>query len=65
MSTNEEEGFSTIVFNAVMCFFLGGLALMWGLDDIYSTLGHVNPFGYFDCGGLVTLAYAIILCLKA
>ena len=32
MSTNEEEGFSTIVFNAVMCFFLGGLTLMWGLD---------------------------------
>jgi hypothetical protein len=65
VSTNEEKDFGEIIYNAFMSFFIGGLALMLGLDIIYSTLGHINPFGYLSCACLTLFASTLNYCIRS
>jgi len=65
VSTNEEKDFGAIIYNALLSFFVGGFALMLGLDIIYSTIGQINPFGYFSCACLILFASTVVFCIKS
>lgn len=68
MSTEDNtpgERVALIFISLLFAFFLGGAALLAILDIVYSTLGHINPFGYWTCASLTLAASVISMCLRS